>query len=76
MIFNYIVDGKRKMQIFCIYFKQESSRAKRAENLLEEIAKIGGTDNYFNSNSLESLYETFYKISDAIQINYKLVFRK
>ena len=63
---------KERCKIFCIYFKKESSRAKNAENLLKEIAKIGGSDNYFNSDSLESLYITFDKISDAIQTSYKL----
>ena len=68
---------KEKCKIFCIYFKQEFSIFSsvfntKAENLLREIAKIGGTDNYFNSNSLESLCDTFDRISDAIQTSYKL----
>ncbi len=63
---------KERCKIFCIYFKRESSKAKKADDLLKEIAKIGGTNDYFNSNSLESLCETFYKISDAIQTSYKL----
>jgi len=65
---------KEKCKIFCIYFKRESSRprAKKADDLLKDIAKLGGTNDYFNSNSLESLCETFYKISDAIQTSYKL----
>ena len=62
---------KEKCKIFCIYFKRESSK-KKAEDLLKEIAKLGGTNGYFNPNSLESLCETFYKISDAIQTSYKL----
>ncbi len=57
---------KERFKIFCIYFKRESSIAKNAKNLLKEIAKLGGTNNYFNSNSLGNLCETFYKISDAI----------
>ncbi len=63
---------KERCKIFCIYFKQEDYTDNSAEDLLREIAKIGGTDNYFNSNSLESLCETFDKISDAIQTSYKL----
>ncbi len=62
---------KERCKIFCIYFKRESP-IDRAEKLLKEIAKIGGSDNYFNSDSLESLYNTFDKISDAIQTSYKL----
>ena len=62
---------KERCKIFCIYFKRESP-IDSAEKLLKEIAKIGGSDNYFNSHSLESLYNTFDKISDAIQTSYKL----
>ena len=79
---------KERCKIFCIYFKPENTERpnnnifsiffrskndeKWTEDLLREIAKIGGTENYFNSNSLANLCETFGKISDAIQINYKL----
>ena len=62
---------KERCKIFCIYFKRESPSIC-AEKLLKKIAKIGGSDNYFNSDSLESLYNTFDKISDAIQTSYKL----
>lgn len=62
-------------KIFCIYFGH-SSKQSYGENLLRQIAQIGGTDNFYNSNSLESLYETFDKISDAIQTNYKLKLNK
>ena len=62
-------------KIFCIYFGN-SSKQSYGENLLRQIAQIGGTDNFYNSNSLESLYETFDKISDAIQTNYKLKLNK
>ncbi len=68
---------KERCKIFCIYFKPENNIIsslfeKQAQDLLREIAIIGGTENYFNSNSLANLCETFGKISDAIQINYKL----
>ena len=66
---------KERCKIFCIYFKRNSSnssRLKKATDLLKEIAKIGDTDDLFIPNSLESLCETFNKISDAIQTNYKL----
>ena len=62
---------KERCKIFCIYFKREDPE-DCAEKLLKEIAEIGGSDNYFNSDSLESLYNTFDKISDAIQTSYKL----
>ena len=64
---------KERIKIFCIYFKNDSSfYSKKGGILLKKIAEIGGTDDYFNSNSLESLIETFNTISDAIQTNYKL----
>ena len=65
------MERERCKKIFCIYFKRENTK-KCAEDWLREIAEIGGTDNYFNSNSLGSLCETFDKISDAIQTSYKL----
>ena len=63
-----------RCKIFCIYFKHniDSKDLEYAGDLLKKIAKIGKTNDYYKSNSLESLYETFNKISDAIQTNYKL----
>jgi len=63
---------EKKYMIFCIFFKRKDSYSKKGDDLLKKIAEIGGTDDYFNSNSLESLCETFNKISNAIQINIKL----
>ncbi len=65
------MEREKCKKILCIYFKRENTR-KCAEYLLREIAGIGGTDNYFNFNSLASLCETFDQISDAIQTSYKL----
>ena len=59
-------------KIFCIYFGKNSNLRSEGKKLLKQIAQIGQTDNYYNPNSLESLYETFDKISNAIQTNYKL----
>ena len=67
---------KERCRIFCIYFKGDSYWYNEGEDLLKEIAKIGGTNDYYNSNSLESLCHTFNKISDAIQTNYKLKLNK
>jgi hypothetical protein len=64
---------KEKTKIFCIFFKNNRSYySKEGGDFLKKIAEIGGTNDYFTSNSLESLIETFNKISDAIQNNYKL----
>jgi hypothetical protein len=64
---------KQRTKIFCIYFKNDSTIfSQKGGDLLKKIAELGGTDDYFNSDSLESLYNTFDKISDAIQTSYKL----
>ena len=64
---------KQRTKIFCIYFMNDSSIfSQKGGDLLKKIAELGGTDDYFNSNSLESLVDIFNKISDAIQTNYKL----
>lgn len=60
-------------KIFCIYF---NGYGKKGGDLLEKIAKIGETNKYYNSNSLDSLYQAFDKISEAIQTNYKLKLEK
>ena len=63
-------------KIFCIYFKRESKRNHLAQNLLEEIAKLGESEKIYNSNSLLSLCEVFNQIADIIQTNYKLKLNK
>lgn len=64
---------KKKTKIFCIFFKNDSSySSKIGENFLKQIAELGGTNDCFNSNSLDGLIKIFDKISDAIQTNYKL----
>ena len=68
---------KENCKIFCIYFKSRLYySSEEGENILKEIAQIGGTNDYYNSDSLESLCNTFNKISDAIQTNYKLKLNK
>lgn len=63
--------GKNGHKIYTIYFQSNYCEAE-AKNLLKNIARIGETDDFYNPNSLESLYLTFDKISDAIQKSYKL----
>ena len=55
-------------KIFCIYFGD----GKEGKDTLEQIAKVGKTDKIFDSNSLESLNDTFKNISNLIEKNYKL----
>lgn len=61
-------------KIFCIYFQPRKS--KSGEETLKEIAKLGETENIYNSNSLMSLCEVFNQIADIIQTNYKLKLNK
>ena len=62
-------------KIFCIYFKR-GKIDKYGEKTLKEIAKIGETENIYNSDSLMSLCEVFNQIADIIQTNYKLQLNK
>lgn len=64
-------------RIFCIFFENEirgfNYEVKgKAKDILKQIAKLGETGDYHNSNSLNSLYIIFDKISNSIQTNYKL----
>ena len=61
-------------KIFCIYFQRENS--KSGAIILKEIAKLGETEDIYNSNSLMSLCEAFNQIADIIQTNYKLKLNK
>ena len=71
-------DRENGCKIFSIFFKNKEKRYDfgkwegKAEMILQEIAKLGETENYYNSNSLNELYKIFGKINEAIQINYKL----
>lgn len=64
-------------RIFCIFFENKipgfnNEVEGNAKDILKQIAKLGETGDYYNSNSLSSLYNIFNKISNSIQTNYKL----
>lgn len=69
-------------KIFSIYFENKEkeydfgSFEGKAKEILQKIAKLGETDHYYNSDSLEQLYNIFNIINEAIQINYKLKLSK
>ena len=68
-------------RIFCIFFENKISGynnevKENAKDILKQIAKIGETGDYYNSNSLNSLFRIFDKISNSIQTNYKLKLNK
>jgi len=70
------------VQIFCIYFKNKEetydfgSPKGKSEEILKEIAKIGETNNVYNSDSLETLCNAFNRINEAIETNYRLKLKK
>ena len=69
-------------KIYCIFFKNNEKKYDfgnwegKAEKNLQEIVKMGGTNQYYTSNSLKELYNTFGIINEAIQTNYKLKLTK
>ena len=73
---------ENQCKIYCIFFKNNEEKYDfgkwegKAEIILQEIAKKGGTNQYYNSNSIQDLYDTFGIINEAIQTNYKLKLNK
>lgn len=59
-------------KIFCIYFQSNWGEEQEAKDTLKKIAKCGNTEDYFQSTSLDSLYQTFDKISNYIQNKFVL----
>ena len=65
-------------KIFTILFKNKDPKYNFgsvlgiAENHLQEIAELGGTEHFYNSKDLTQLREAFSKINDAIQNNFGL----
>jgi hypothetical protein len=69
-------------KIFCIYFQNKESRFDygnikgKSLEMLNEIAKLGGTNKVYDSNSLTSLCKAFIRINEAIETNYRLKLNK
>ena len=69
-------------KIFSIYFKNKEKQYDfgnfegKAEEILQRIAQLGETNHYYNSDSLQQLYNIFNLINEAIQTNYKLKLSK
>ncbi len=65
-------------KVFCIYFNNKEDKYNfgkckgKSNQILEEIARLGGTEQCYNSSSLIELYQVFDKINEAIETNYKL----
>lgn len=65
-------------QIYCIYFQNKEENYDfgkmkgKSFEILDEITKLGGTREVYNSDSLESLCKAFSKINEAIETNYRL----
>ena len=70
------------VRIFCISFKNKEKKYDfgniegKAEKMLQEIAELGQTQQYYNSDSLLELSKIFNRINEAIQTNYKLKLNK
>ena len=60
-------------KIFCIFFKNENYSGNE---MLEKIAKIGGTGNYYTTKNLIELCKVFEKINEAIENNCRLKIKK
>ena len=63
---NKIENGTK---IFCVFFENEENSGNE---MLKQIAKIGGTDNYFTSKNLYELCKVFERINEAIENNFSL----
>lgn len=65
-------------KIFSIYLKNLESTYDfgeikgKSEEIIQKIAELGETKNYYNPDDLNSLCDSFLKISEAIQTNYVL----
>ena len=60
-------------KIFCIFFKNEKYSGNQ---MLEKIAKIGGTGNYYTTKDLPELCKVFEKINEAIENSCMLKIKK
>ena len=60
-------------KIFSIFFQNYD--LEKAKDTLEKIANYGETNHYLNSNSLDSLYNTFNNISDIIEKTFILKYK-
>lgn len=69
-------------KIFCIYFKNKESRYDfgdfegKSLEMLNEITKLGGTNEVYYTNSLIRLCNAFIRINEAIETNYRLKLNK
>ena len=65
-------------KIFSILFKNNDSSYEfdkvigQAENILQKIAELGGTNHYYTSETLLELNNTFKLINDSIKNNFGL----
>ena len=66
------------VRIYSVYFQNKEQNYDFGENkgkseeLLKEISKIGETNMFYKSDSLESLCRAFSRINEAIETNYRL----
>ena len=69
-------------KIFCVYFHNLEQRYDfgkikgQSSEILNQIAKIGGTKQFYDSDTLQGLCKTFDIINEAIETDYGLRFIK
>ena len=66
------------LRIYCVYFENKNPKCKRNSTedpkvILQKIAELGGTQNYYIADSLHSLHLAFINVSNAVEINIKMV---
>lgn len=70
-------DQDNGLRIFCIFFQNKVKGFIKevkgdSKFILNQIANLGETKQYYNSDSLSSLFNIFSRISNTIQNNYRL----
>ena len=69
-------------KIFCIYFYNKEETFEfgeykgKSSEIVNEIAVLGGTRKVYKSDSLKDLCDSFHKINEAIETNYRLKLNK
>ena len=67
------------VKIYCIYFQNKESNYDygaikgKSSEILKEISRLGGTNEFYNPDSLNSLCNAFFKINEAIENNSRII---
>lgn len=61
---------ENRIKIYCVFSKNKELSGGLSN--LKDIAKLGGTNCYYESSTLPELCTVFEKINEAIETNYRL----